>query len=256
MAVVALTVIGLMSSLGQVAHADRVSNEALNELVDGFEFGMTRVQVMAKIRRDVKARYEKRIFATSDVYQQDKLRREQEQEIDRIESSFIEFDGTVSGWDVSVIDDQFVQKVGESMMVYWESGLNDVKQRRFFFFQDDRMYKMVLTLDVSILDKSKRTFDRFRPVLEQRYGSAREHPSGLVWVVDDYIMFALDKLLHYDTICLVVADRGMSRKVLALRAKREKKVERKNPIIESMIGDGEVDIDKGADTIDRILDKK
>ncbi len=250
-AVAALTIAG-----PPAAHADRVNREALDELMSGFRFGMTRAQAMAKIRRDVKERYDKKIFASSDVYQHDKLRRERDQEIARIESSYVTFEGEVAGWDVSVIDDQFIHNTGESMMVYWES-VGNRNQRRFFFFQDDRLYKMVLTLDVSVIEKSRRTFDVFRPTLERQYGPARDHERGLVWISNDYTVFALDKLLHYDTICLVIADKALSRKVLQLRAAREKKVDKGNPIIRSMIGgEEEVDLNHKADTIDRILDKK
>lgn len=238
-----------------VAHAG-IDRDAVSDLRAGFEFGMTRDQVMRQVRKEITARYDKKIFGTSDVYQQDKLRREREQEIDRIEKSYVAFDGKVAGWDVSVIDDQFVHDTGESMIVYWEA-TGERKQRRFFFFHDDRLYKMVVTLDAGSIDKSRRSFDVFRAALERQYGPSRAHAQGATWMGDGLLLIALDKLTHYDTVCLVLANMKMSRRVIELRAQREKKVEKRSPIIRAMIGgDEDIDLDKGSDTIDRILDEK
>lgn len=241
-----------------VAHAERVNKKAVTDLMAGFKFGQSRKEVMAKIRKEITERYDQRIFATTDVYQQDKLRREREQEIERIEKSYVEFTGKVGGWDVSVIDDQFQQGTGESMLVYWEA-VGDRKQRRFFFFHEDRLYKMVITLDASHIDKSRRTFDVFRAALEREYGTSKESPQGAMWTGDNgIVLFALDKLTHYDTVCLAVTDMRMTRKLLQVRAAREEKVEKRSPIIRAMIGGEDqepVDLKKNEDTINRVLDE-
>ena len=242
-----------------VARAEPVNKKAVADLLAGFKFGQTRKQVMARIRKEITARYDTKIFATSDVYQQDKLRREREQEIERIEKSYVEFTGKVGGWDVSVIDDQFKQGTGESMLVYWEAA-GDRKQRRFFFFHEDRLYKMVITLDASHIDKSRRNFDVFRAALEREYGAAKHSSQGSMWNGDNgIVLFALDKLTHYDTVCLAVTDMGMTRKLLAVRAQREDKVEKQSPIIRAMMGGeghDQVDLKKNEDTINRVLDDK
>jgi hypothetical protein len=237
------------------------NKKAVTELMAGFKFDMTRKEVMAKIRKEITERYDAKIFATNDVYQQDKLRREREQEISRIEKSYVEFTGKIAGWDVSVIDDQFKHNTGESMLVYWEAG-GGRKQRRFFFFHEDRLYKMLITLDASQIDKERRTFDVFKGALERDYGPSKSSPQGAMWSGDNgIVLFALDKLTHYDTVCLAVTDMRMTRKLLEVRASREEKVEQQSPIIKAMIGgkeDQQVDLKKNADTIDRVLedDKK
>jgi hypothetical protein len=242
-----------------VAHAEPVNKKAVSDLLAGFKFGMTRKEVMAMIRKEITARYDQKIFATSDVYQQDKLRREREQEIERIEKSYVEFTGKVGGWDVSVIDDQFKQGTGESMLVFWEA-VGDRKQRRFFFFHEDRLYKMVITLDASHIDKARRSFDVFVTALEREYGTAKSSAQGAMWTGDNgIVLFALDKLTHYDTVCLAVTDMRMTRKLLEVRAAREEKVEQRSPIIRAMLGGEEqepVDLEKNQDTIDRVLDDK
>lgn len=242
-----------------VAHAGAANKKAVTDLLAGFKFGLTRKEVMVKIRKEITARYDEKIFATSDVYQHDKLRREREQEIERIEKSYVEFTGKVGGWDVSVIDDQFKQGTGESMLVFWEA-TGGRKQRRFFFFHEDRLYKMLITLDASHIDKERRSFDVFRTALEREYGTAKNSAQGAMWTGDNgIVLFALDKLTHYDTVCLAVTDMRMTRKLMEVRAAREEKVEQRSPIIRAMIGgEGQepVDLKKNQDTIDRVLDDK
>ena len=239
------------------AHAAPVNKKAVSDLMAGFKFNMTRKEVMAKIRAQITARYDEKIAVTSDVYQHDKLRREREQEIQRIEKSYVEFTGKVGGWDVSVIDDQFKQGTGESMLVFWETA-GDRKQRRFFFFHEDRLYKMVITLDAGHIEKSKRSFDVFRTALEREYGTAKNSAQGAMWTGDNgIVLFALDKLTHYDTVCLAVTDMRMTRKLMEVRASKEEKVEPRSPIIRAMIGgedDQQVDLKKNEDTINRVLD--
>ncbi len=230
--------------------------DALQELMGEFDFGMTHAQVLRKVTEQIHKRYDSKIFATSDVYQQDKLRRERDQEIERIGDSYQEFKGETTGWDVSVIDDQFVHETGESMLNYWEP-LKNRNERRFFFFVDDRLYKMVVTIDASTIEKSRRKFDVFRPVLEGRYGTGREHENGLVWMKRGLMVIAFDKLTQFDAICLIIADPVASRKVIKLRSERKPKVVRKNPIIETMLDDHrDIDLDQGADVIDSILSEK
>jgi hypothetical protein len=241
------------------AHAAPVNKKAVSELMAGFKFGLSRKEVMVKIRAEITARYDEKIAATSDVYQHDKLRREREQEIARIEKSYVEFTGKVGGWDVSVIDDQFKQGTGESMLVFWEAA-GDRKQRRFFFFHEDRLYKMLITLDASHIDKSRRSFDVFRTALEREYGTAKNSAQGAMWTGDNgIVLFALDKLTHYDTVCLAVTDMRMTRKLMEVRAAREEKVPERSPIIRAMIGGEEqepVDLKKNEDTVNRVLDDK
>lgn len=260
--VLALTTFGMEG--GQEASARsrakakaRVNVKELSKLMGAFRFGMTKAQVLKALEDDVGKRYDKQIFATSDVYQQDKLRRERAQELERVRSSYVEFEGNVTGWDVSLIDDQFAHKTGESMMVYWEVE-GERSQRRFFFFFEGRLYKMVQALDASIIEKSQRNFATFKSLMQRRYGEAREHDSGLSWVTKKFMVLALDKLTHYDALCMVIAEPGTSRRVMQERAQRKQKVEKRSPVIRAMIDttDEGPGLDENANVIDIILNRK
>jgi len=112
--------------------------EALQELMGAFKFGMSHEQVIGVVSKQIAERYAEQISATSDVYKQDALRRKRDKEIKRTKKSLVKFEGKKSGWDVSIIDDQFAHRSEESMMVHWEThqGRN---QRRFLFFFEGRL---------------------------------------------------------------------------------------------------------------------
>lgn len=255
--VMASIIILATAGVARVADAQPVNQEEMDKLMDVYRFGMTKAQILSALEAQISDRYDKKIFATSDVYQQDKLRRERDQEIERIKSSYVEFKGKTTGWDVSLIDDQFTHNTGESMLVSWEQ-IGGRNQRRFFFFQGGRMYKMVLALDTTMIDKEQRNFETFKGLMIRRYGTARELDDGLLWATKKYFLIAQDKLTHYDTLCLSISDPGLSRKVMKLRAQHERKEKKRSPIIRAMIDttDEGPSLDEGANVIDNILKKE
>jgi hypothetical protein len=207
--------------------------KALGELMGPYKFGMTSKDILGILSKQIGDRYKEKIAATTDVYQQDKLRRDRQAELDRIKKSFVEFKGSKTGWDVSIIDDQFAHNTDESMMVHWENDpASGRDQRRFFFFHDGRLYKMLIALNSSQLKNEQRTFDYFRGLMEARYGkgsvkSAKDidgvdRPIGLDWRSKSHHVSALDKLAFYGSFVLVVADPGQESTLASIRQQNAK----------------------------------
>jgi hypothetical protein len=235
--------------------AAKVNTKALKELMGAFKFGMSKDGVIKVVTKQVTERYAEKISATSDVYKQDKLRRDRGKEIKRFKKSFVEFKGKKSGWDVSIIDDQFGHKTDESMMVLWEThqGRN---QRRFFFFHDGRLYKMFIALDTSALKESQRTFAFFRTLMEQRFGTGEVNPRGITWKARSFTVEALDKQAFYGAFCLIISDPARSVAVAEARERANRGPRQQNSVIKSITeGEGEEGpgLDDGGNTIDNVL---
>lgn len=231
--------------------------KALRELMGPFKFGMSEKQVIKVVKNQIKERYAEQIAQSNDVYEQDRLRTLQRQEVNRLKKSKVKFEGRKTGWDVSLIDDQFTHGTNESMMVHWEThqGKN---QRRFFFFYDGELYKMFVQLDTAKLGDEQKSFKFFRALMEKRFGKGRVHATGLSWKLRDIHVDAIDKLKFYNSFCLIMTEPRRAREVAELRAERQKKGSKYNPVIRSVIedvDDGGPDIDEGAGNIDRLLDK-
>tara|TARA_R110002096_G_scaffold77896_7_gene183325 strand:- start:62526 stop:63332 length:807 start_codon:yes stop_codon:yes gene_type:complete len=245
--------------------AAKVNTQALGQLMGPFAFGMSKDKILKLLSQQLDERYSDRIKETNDVYQQDKIRQEKKTALKKIRASYQEFKGTKTGWDVSIIDDQFAHKTDESMLVYWENNADGKDQRRFFFFHDGELYKMFITLDTSMLPQDQRSFEFFKGLMAKRYGDGKvvtetkrtgeEVPVLVDWQSPKFHVQAIDKLHFYGIFCLSIADPKVESIVMKARD-ANKTTKKSNTIINSMLeGDNDappsLDLNKGA--IDRSI---
>jgi hypothetical protein len=221
-----------------------VNVRALGELMGPYKFGMSKKDVLRVLSKQIDEKYAERIKETQDVYQQDKLRRDKAAEVDRIKKTFVEFKGTKSGWDVSIIDDQFAHNTDESMMVFWENEPGSGKdQRRFFFFHNGQLYKMFIALNSGMLKGDQRTFAYFQNIMEARYGKGKVSPeqgrtsAHIDWRTKNYHLKAIDKLEFHGSFCLVIAEPSVEQRLEDIRASARPAAKR-NAVVDAMI-DGE-----------------
>ncbi len=198
---------------------------SVDELKGDFEFGMTPEEVMGALAEEIREKYQEKIDATQSVHRHDRLRQKRSREIARLRDTYIEFEGERTGWDVSIIEDQFAHNTGESMLVRWESDpATGEDRRRFFFFHDGELYKMFLALNPSGEDRS---FSYFRRLMERRLGSGdisyetdsfgNRRPVAIDWQASGYDVQALNMLEFYGSFCLVVADENRNQRVAQAR---------------------------------------
>ena len=191
--------------------------KALAELFGGFKFGMTKDEVIAVFSKQLDARYDDQIKATTDTAEQDQLRRAKRNEVTRLQQSYVGFDaGKPSPWDVSIVEDEFAHNTGESMLERWENqgGKN---QRRFFFFFEGKLWKMFISLDVSILPEDKQNFETFRSTMERMYGPGDVEGGKITWRTPEFDVRAIDKLKSYDALALVIENPRVRPQVVAAR---------------------------------------
>jgi hypothetical protein len=220
------------------------------ELMGSFKFGMTQDEVVAALGKQMDEHYAELIKETEDIATQDRLRKEKKKEVARIRKSWIEFTGQKSGWDVSIIDEQFKHGVDEGMLEYWENqgGKN---QRRFFFFTNGALYKMFIQVDTNQFEGDAAIFDTFSSGMKSRYGAR-------IWDVNDQTDLSgegeigvriLDKSRFYDAFCLIVFDVKLANEVAAVRKERIHEEKKDNVILNSIQDDGTdpgLDDNKGA----------
>jgi len=243
------------------------NQKAMGSLMGGYSFGSSSSDVKEIIIKKIKKRYHEKVLSTSDVYTQDKLRKKEKEEIAGVKRSITKFDGKKSGWDVSLIDDQFAHKTGESVMVHWENH-DGRDQRRFFFFHNNRLYKMLLSLSTKKLKKVQRSFAYFEMKLQSMFGKGKVlikadskgniAPFAIDWRTPKYHFMALDKLNFYGAFCLVIAEPKMEKDVDAERARNPVAKKKIREITRQVVrGEGDTpDLDEGADTIDGLIKKK
>jgi len=223
-----------------------VNEAALAALRGPFKFGMTRKDVLKILSSQIHEKYAEKISSTTDVYVQDKLRRKRDAEISKFKKSFVAFKGSSTGWEGSIIHDQFSHKTDESMMMFWEtdpeSGLD---QRRFFFFHDGKLYKMFVALNSDALKEQQRNFAFLKSMMEARFGGGEvtqkvdregnKVPWAVHWKTKKYDAWALDNMQVFGAFCLVIADAPTVAQVEQARAalpKEDKRVHLIDGVIE------------------------
>jgi hypothetical protein len=237
---------------------------AIGEFKGEFKWGMTPAQVMEKIFAKIEANYkDRREDAMKDPMRTDMLRNEIQADQDRIKKSIVKFDGAKSGWDVSIIDKEFLQNNGESMLVNKEP-----KQTRYFFFMNDSLYKMFVAFEKEVLEG--KNFEEFGKLMQGKYGKAlpvhvdkQIAPGMKEKVLDSYLwrsaqgdgLRLVDRSAFYDVYCLVIYDNATAEKQeAALKAKIA--AEPKGSFVDSVVSQKPTDRDENDNVIDRITGKE
>ena len=224
--------------------APPVSAEHKKELVKlmaGFKFGMSKDDVIATLTKQIDERYEDKIKQTTDVAAQDRIRRDKRADIARVSQSYVAFDNDKkTGWDVSIIENEFAHNTNEAMMEIWEKDGN-LNQRRFFFFYEGKLWKMFVSLDVSILPEDKRNFDTFRGVVEGKYGPGDVDGRVITWNGGEFDVRAVDRLGDYSALGLAIEDAKVKSEVLALREQKKPPEQGTSPVIKAIVDTGNKD---------------
>jgi hypothetical protein len=192
------------------------NKKKLADLYAGFKFGMSKDEVLGVLGKKLDDQYADKLKNTTDVTAQDRLRKEKKTELARVNSSYTAFEGKRTGWDVSIIEEEFAHNTSEAMLERWENqeGKN---QRRFFFFYEGKLWKMFVSLDVSILPEDKKNFDTFQTIMTSKYGAGDVESGRITWHTDEFDVRAVDHLKTYDALGLVIEDPKVKRDLLALR---------------------------------------
>jgi hypothetical protein len=231
--------------------------KALADLYGGFKFGMSKDDVVAALQKQIDNNYEDKIKATTDIAAQDRFRKDKKAELARTSSTYVAFDGHKTGWDVSIIENEFAHNTGESMMERWENegGKNN---RRFFFFKDGKLWKMFVSLDVSVLPEDKKNFATLESYMEAKYGAGdADVESGVItWRAGEFDARAVDRLKDYDAIGIAIEDPKVKTEVLAEREQHAPPKKETPAVIKAVIdtdGKDHPDIKSNGGAIDAVI---
>jgi hypothetical protein len=229
--------------------------KALAEKFAGFKFGMTKDEVLGVLKKQINENWEEKIKATTDVAMQDRYRKEKKKELARSSSTFVAFNGKRTGWDVSIVENEFAHNTGEAMMERWEND-NGKNQRRFFFFYNDRLWKMFISLDVSMIPEDKRNFETFRGVMENQYGKGQVDGGTIAWRAGEFDVRAIDRLRDYGALGLVLEDPRVRGEVVALRESKAPPKKETPAVIKAIIdpeGNEKIDVKANTGAVEAVI---
>ena len=235
----------------------------IDKLKGDFKWGMTSSAVIAKVEARVADSYEERLKkAAHDPSSEYRIRKAMRSDVDKVKERLVKFEGEKTGYDVSIIDEEFLHGTGEAMLVGKEDNAT-----RYFFFADDRLYKMFLAFDKEMLQG--KSFREFGQLMQARFGKAREvtmkenTKSGprsrldhFVWAADSGDRLRLvDRSEFYDVFCLVVNDGKIAeRQETVRRARRTGPA--KDTLVEAVTNKSVNDLDPNENILDQITGVK
>ena len=217
------------------------SAAAIAALVGKYKWKLQPMTVVKLLTGNLKKVYIGKIRKSrSEPTKQDRLRRELAAALAKVKKSFIKFQGTQSGWDSSIIEDQFAHRNDESMVVFLEK-----EQQRFFFFHDNKLWKQFIAFNADHPNYKGLTFPQFlgrlikafgagKPVFQKdSAGQSRLH--HVEWIgANNIYMWAVDKSTIYGNFCVVLFHNTMKQKVLAGRKANPSTRPGVNPMIDAV----------------------
>jgi len=233
----------------------------INELKGEFKWGMSAAQVMEKLNAKIDASFKDQVEKHRlDPRMSDKVRDQIKSEKTKVAKSLTKFEGHKGGWDVSIIDAEFVQNNGESMIQYKEP-----KSTRYFFFQGESLYKMYVAFDKDVV--AGKSFGEFGDMMQQKYGKAQPvyRDVGLAGAkskVLDYLQWRsaegdglrlVDRSKFYDVYCLVIYDQSVAERQAEVKKSNAEKMP-KGSFVDSVI-EKSSDRDENDNVVDRITGK-
>jgi hypothetical protein len=270
-AVVTLSFVGTASAAakkkpaasGKVS-APVASAGEIDKLKGDFKWGMSPDEVLAKMVQKLESTFDERLKKTAtDPARQDRVRKEMRAEVDKVkQNSLVKFTGQKTGYDVSIIDQEFTQNAGESMLVAKEDNAT-----RYFFFVEDRLYKMFVAFDKDMLEG--KTFKDFGQLMQARFGKARDvyvderSKAGVTHKLDHYlwttkggdVLRLVDRSAFYDVYCLVIYDGNVAQRQAEV-AKAHRKVERSDALVDAVTSKPLNNRDENDNVIDRITGRE
>ncbi len=237
---------------------------AMTDLMARFKWNMSHEDVFKVMAEDITKRVDEQLAKEGDVYRQDLLRKQRDEEIEKTKATLVKFDGQKTGWDVSIVDREFAHKNEESMIVFWEGN-----QRRFLFFTKGKLYKQFIAFNAEHPAFAGKSFDDFGKILAGRYGTPEMkfesmktkddmQLSHLEWPAHGEItLWAVDRSSFYGNFCVVLRHTSVANAVDKARKPAGKAGGRAgSALIDTVTRPADNQTDPNADIIDQITGNK
>jgi hypothetical protein len=214
---------------------------ALEEV--GIHWGMGPRDTFDHFQHGFEEAFRPRIAKATGAIEEDRLRAQQQELIQRVRASYIRFRGQASGWDTSFLRDEYTGGNEESMMVVREEETHSTSH---YFFIQDRLWKRYQAYDASAFGAGV-TFDQFAAAIQRRFGPGVERSGSLVegrpatrwieWQDATTRLRAVDQTRFYGFFCLVFEDRATLAQLSTLRTHTVTRDTGSHALVDSILRD-------------------
>lgn len=222
--------------------------ESIDATMAGFTFGISKQDTELFVKGRVEKYYADLMSKTRDVRKKDDLLKERDARLAVVATDWISFDGSHTGWAVSIIRNEFKNGFGEEALHVQEG-----YEHFYYFFAGGLLYKLVRTWES----------DKFPPIREklvQAYGKAafkmkpgdydRRFLSDLRWHGGNITVDVEDWTDQFKSVTVRWADVAGDEAVLRTWGQQGDGLPTLNPLIDAS---KEEDKDRKTDPVDELL---
>lgn len=209
--------------------------EQLAGVLETLTWGAPHEDVLKYAEAKLTAEFDKKA-KDADTYKRDKLRQQLRQDVQKVAETYKELKaGQNSGLELSIVSGEFIKGNNESVL-----SMRDKVATRYFFFIDDRLYKISVAYDPEYLNGIN--FEDFLGSVAKKYGEQKElleDDIGAlvqgVWETDGTRLRVHDQTGTYKAFLMTFSDIELENKVAAAHDAANKA--RSGPEVSSDIDD-------------------
>jgi len=191
---------------------------ALSDSLGQLRWGMSVETAKSILADKIMEDFAKKVEGNGDLSYVDKIRRVYSDRVENMQKSFLVLTSDNSTTlSVSIVGEEFMPDVGESLLMQREDFAT-----KYFFFRDDKLYKMAVVYDSSYLGPI--AFDTFCATTEAKYGRAKDEVwdddgnfNESIWTdASDVKLIVKNKYSSYSTFLMVFVDDKVERELAGL----------------------------------------
>lgn len=265
-----LFAIMLVMAIASPALAEKGKKHTLEDSLQGIKWGDSRLEVYKKISARMNEDLNNDKSLKRDNIKKQRALKDLMDKKRKFEESRVQFKSERTGYEVSVVANEFTPNNNESMLM-----MRDEHAQRYYMFIDGKFYKLVVAYNKNYLQGV--TFENFVGQTMKRYGRPKDIEYGEI-LGDEELMKAswssrkTDLMLNnqremFNTYSMVFSDCQRSKSLLASgrkfggKGKRGKKVEKvssevsslmtggvntsNDSVVDGMVGDIKIDLSEG-----------
>jgi hypothetical protein len=242
----------------KAAHHQAPTSAEISKSMGELKWGTEREEVIKKFTEEIREKYKPLLAKATGAIEEDKLRGQMRNELGKIRSSVVDFNGTKTGWDASFLKSEFTHHNGESMFV-----VNDSNSQNYYFFINGKLWKWYKAFNAEAFQGKK--FDQFAEALQSRYGKSQAREGELSpgqpktrwieWQDASSRLRAVDNNQFYGFYCLVFEDKKTLAHLAELRKNKPENQQKGHALVDSVTTGEAGPNDGNPDIIDRITGK-
>jgi hypothetical protein len=182
---------------GTVAPSGPVAKTGISSVLNFLDWGATSGQVMDSLKQEIEARWADTLRELRDPMEIDRALRRKATEFAAVEKTYVRFSGERTGYESSLIANDFVPNDDEAVL-----RVDDSEAQRYYFFRNDRLWKILIAYSSNVSRSTP--FPEFLNQVQGKYG----RPANVEWVTPKGGVKAI-QAAHWDdpTTRLVAEDR-------------------------------------------------